>query len=48
MLFDALIIVPLSAALNGAALFVGYRSGATWRGWDKDPMDEANDRHGLP
>jgi hypothetical protein len=35
MIFDALIVVPLIAALNGSALFVGYRSGATWRGWAK-------------
>lgn len=33
MLLDALIVVPLSAALKGSALFVGFRTAATWRGW---------------
>ena len=33
MMFDALVVVPLSAALKGSALFVGYRTAATWRGW---------------
>ncbi len=33
MIVDAFIVVPFIAALNGSALFVGYRSGATWTGW---------------
>ena len=36
MLFDSL-LVGLMAALIGAALFVGYRTGATWRGWTTPP-----------
>lgn len=34
MAFDAL-VVGLMAALIGSALFVAYRSGASWRGWAK-------------
>lgn len=44
MIFDALIVVPLIAALNGSALFVGYRSVATWRGWAKT----FNGKQGAP
>lgn len=34
MLFDGLFI-GLFAALVGSALFVGYRFGPTWRGWER-------------
>ena len=37
MLFDGL-FVGLFAALVGSALFVGYRHGPSWRGWDR-PLD---------
>ena len=43
MIADALFIVPLSAALNGAALFVGYRSGATWHGWGPEHLSPVRD-----
>jgi hypothetical protein len=33
MMFDALIVIPFSAALKGSALFIGYATAATWRGW---------------
>jgi hypothetical protein len=36
MLFDSL-LVGLFAALLGSALFVGYRTGLTWRGWSVHP-----------
>lgn len=36
MLFDSL-WVGLLAALIGASLFVGYRTGLTWRGWTVHP-----------
>lgn len=32
MIFDALVVGTM-AALAGSALYVGYRSGLTWRGW---------------
>lgn len=37
MAFDAL-VVGLMAALIGSALFVAYRSGASWRGWAKETV----------
>jgi hypothetical protein len=43
MIADAIFIVPLSAALNGAALFVGYRSGATWHGWGFEHLSPVRD-----
>jgi hypothetical protein len=36
MIFDTL-VVGLMAALLGAALFVAYRAGPTWRGWTERP-----------
>ncbi len=38
MLFDAL-WVGLFAALVGSAMFVGVRTGLTWRGWTVHPSD---------
>lgn len=40
MLFDSL-WVGLMAALLGAALFVGFFAGPTWRGWSVRPVDIA-------
>jgi hypothetical protein len=40
MTFDAL-WVGFFAALVGSALFVGYRSGLTWRGWTTHPAELA-------
>ena len=37
MAFDGL-FVALFAALVGSALYVGYRFGPSWRGWDR-PLD---------
>jgi hypothetical protein len=42
MTFDALWI-GFFAALVGSALFVGYRTGLTWRGWTVHPADLAGD-----
>jgi len=40
MIFDSL-WVGFFAALTGSALFVGYRTGLTWRGWTVHPADLA-------
>ena len=37
MAFDAL-VVGLLAALIGSALFVAFRSGASWRGWAEETI----------
>jgi hypothetical protein len=37
MAFDSL-VVGMMAATVGAALHVGYRSGASWRGWRPEPL----------
>jgi hypothetical protein len=42
MTFDALWI-GFFAALVGSALFVGYRTGLTWRGWTMHPAELADD-----
>jgi hypothetical protein len=42
MTFDAL-WVGFFAALVGSALFVGYRTGLTWRGWTVRPAELAGD-----
>lgn len=42
MTFDALWI-GFFAALVGSALFVGYRTGLTWRGWTMHPAQLADD-----
>ncbi|MBW8841790.1 MAG: hypothetical protein JF608_08275 [Sphingomonadales bacterium] len=42
MTFDALWI-GFFAALVGSALFVGYRTGLTWRGWTVHPAELAGD-----
>ena len=41
MTFDAL-LVGLFAALVGSALFVGVRTGLTWRGWTVHPSQMPN------
>lgn len=43
MTFDALWIGFFSA-LVGSALFVGYRTGLTWRGWTVQPAELAQER----
>jgi hypothetical protein len=40
MLFDSL-VVGLMAALAGAAIFVGFRAGPSWRGWTRTPGSRA-------
>jgi hypothetical protein len=35
--------IGLFAALVGSALFVGYRTGLTWRGWTLHPAELAGD-----
>ena len=37
MAFEAL-VVGLMAALIGSALFVAFRSGASWRGWAEETI----------
>lgn len=48
MTFDSL-LVGLLAGLAGSALFVGYRTGLTWRGWTRRPstLDVADRRGGA-
>lgn len=46
MTFDALWI-GFFAALVGSALFVGYRTGLTWRGWTVRPADLATEPAGT-
>ena len=41
MAIDALVVGTM-AALGGSALYVGCRSGLTWRGWR--PLDDRGDR----
>lgn len=43
MTFDALWI-GFFAALVGSALFVGYRTGLTWRGWTVQPAELAKEK----
>lgn len=47
MTFDALWI-GFFAALVGSALFVGYRTGLTWRGWTVHPVELADGGTNLP
>lgn len=47
MLFDAL-WVGLFASLVGSAMFVGVKTGLTWRGWTVHPSDlNSSDLHVL-
>jgi hypothetical protein len=47
MIFDA-VWIGFFAALVGSALFVGYRTGLTWRGWTVPPADLAEQAQTHP